>query len=171
MLQQLQHITPMRNCRALPILDPARELLRLSLCLFLCLGTHRALPRGMSWPNANGRMAHPTPKKLVPSFRTSPPGSESYCPACSIHTHGQESSRWAQGLTGDRAGGSDLTLRCWSWFSVSIKADQLNCIDFCQRLPRAWGTDLPRPVRAPLILERSSPELLISIRKTFTKSG
>lgn len=100
---------------------------------------------------------------LVPSFRTNPPGSESYCPACSVHTQGQESSRWAQGLAGDRAGGSDLTLRCWSWFSALSKADQLNCIDLSQELQRAWGAELPEPVRAPLILERSAPELLISI--------
>lgn len=98
-------------------------------------------------------------------FRANPPGSESHCPACSVHTHRQESSRWVQGLAGDRAGSSDLTLRCWSWFLVSSKADQLNCIDFWQELPRAWGTELLEPLRAPLILESpwSSSELLISI--------
>lgn len=142
MLQQLQHVV--RNCRGLTILVPARK--------FVSWYT-RAFKRGMSLSTSC----------LLPSFRTSPPGSESYCPSCPVHTQGQESSRWAQGLAGDRAGGSDLTLRCWWWFSASSKADQLNCIDLCQELQGAWGTELPEPVRVPLILEGSSPELLISI--------
>lgn len=96
---------------------------------------------------------------LVPSFRSNPPGSESYCPACSAHTHGQESSRWAQGTEQEvltSPWGADRGFRCQvkqiSW-TVLTSA----------RSSKSMGHWTAWVIRAPLILERSSPELLVSI--------
>lgn len=160
---------PMRNCTGLTILVPAMGSAQMKFVSWYTWSfPKRDELTKCQWKDGLSISC------LVPSFRANPPGSESYCPACSVHTHRQESSRWVQGLAGERAGGSGLTLRCWSWFLVSSKADQLNCTDFWQELPRAWGTELLEPVRASLILESpwSSSELHQWLaRRTFTKSG